>query len=363
MTFTAFMDTAVFAPAGMDGALIHDHAAPEIERRVTGYAPTADSFGEDDAHFLNGVTGSGGMYATLTDFVAWDRALREHDVLDRASLEATYTRAELNDGTEVDYGLGWRLDTYLGVDRVAHGGSWVGFRTGIARYPGRELTVVVLSNRADTDPDNYIDRISEIYLGTDSDSFVPASVTEHVQRQQRRLPTDDIWWTVNGPDMRWNFKNLHQLFPTVNVYRHGPVRALRSAPLAAIADYPVETPDGEMRLDDFIESEHSTLMGIVVLHEGNIVYERYPRMHDYEMPVYWSVAKALVGTVVRILEERGEINVDWAVDGVDSDHQGNSLFAQQGDLVNQGIARLYEGLKPPALHRYGETDDREDEVM
>ena len=48
---------------------------------------------------------------------------------------------------------------------------------------------------------------------------------------------------------------------------------------------------------------------------------------------------------------------------VDSDLDGNSLFAQQGDIVNQRIASLYEGLKPPALHRYGETDDRRDEIM
>lgn len=48
---------------------------------------------------------------------------------------------------------------------------------------------------------------------------------------------------------------------------------------------------------------------------------------------------------------------------VESDREGNSLFAQQGDVINRGIERLYEGLKPPALHRYGETDDRSDEVM
>lgn len=48
---------------------------------------------------------------------------------------------------------------------------------------------------------------------------------------------------------------------------------------------------------------------------------------------------------------------------VDSDLGGNSLFAQQGDIVNERLARLYEGLKPPALHRFGETDDRRDEVM
>ncbi|MEM7507514.1 MAG: fumarate hydratase C-terminal domain-containing protein [Pseudomonadota bacterium] len=48
---------------------------------------------------------------------------------------------------------------------------------------------------------------------------------------------------------------------------------------------------------------------------------------------------------------------------VDSDLIGASLFAQQGEIVNQKIASLYEGLKPPALHRYGETDDRKKEVM
>jgi len=48
---------------------------------------------------------------------------------------------------------------------------------------------------------------------------------------------------------------------------------------------------------------------------------------------------------------------------VDSDLAGNSLFAQHGEQVNAGVEKLYEGLKPPALHRYGETGDRTDEVM
>ncbi len=48
---------------------------------------------------------------------------------------------------------------------------------------------------------------------------------------------------------------------------------------------------------------------------------------------------------------------------VDSDLAGNSLLAQHGDSVNERLASLYEGLKPPALHRYGETNDRRDEVL
>ncbi|MEO8280196.1 MAG: fumarate hydratase C-terminal domain-containing protein [Ideonella sp.] len=48
---------------------------------------------------------------------------------------------------------------------------------------------------------------------------------------------------------------------------------------------------------------------------------------------------------------------------VESDIEGNSLFEQQAQHINPEFARLYEGLKAPALKRYGETDDRKDELI
>ena len=48
---------------------------------------------------------------------------------------------------------------------------------------------------------------------------------------------------------------------------------------------------------------------------------------------------------------------------VDSDLKGNSLFVREGERINQNIEALYAGLKAPALHRYGETDDRRDELL
>jgi len=48
---------------------------------------------------------------------------------------------------------------------------------------------------------------------------------------------------------------------------------------------------------------------------------------------------------------------------VESDIKGNSLFHQHGEQINARIDALYAGLKPPALHRFGETNDRKDEVM
>ena len=123
-----------------------------------------------------------------------------------------------------------------------------------------------------------------------------------------------MWWTVTGSEMAWTHKNAHQLFPTVNVYRNGPVRELRSQPREAIARFPVTTPAGAMPFDEFLASPHSTAMGVVMLHEGSIVFERYPRMQHYEKPVYWSVAKVMPATLIGILEDRGEIDVSRPVE-------------------------------------------------
>jgi CubicO group peptidase (beta-lactamase class C family) len=146
--------------------------------------------------------------------------------------------------------------------------------------------------------------------------FKSASTVEETWRQHKALPdpAEMIWWDVNGPDMLWNNKNLHQIVPTVNVYRDGPVRELAYRPMAEIAEFEVETPDGKMQLQDFLVSEHSSTMGVVIVHQGAIVFELYPRMQPYEKPIWWSVTKAFVSTVLAILEDRGLVDVSLPID-------------------------------------------------
>ena len=74
--------------------------------------------------------------------------------------------------------------------------------------------------------------------------------------------------------------------------------------------------------------------------------------------------------VVHWLEELGNAQAMWVFDVedfgpfiVESDLQGNSLFEQQGRLINANLEEMYAGLKAPALARYGETNDRKDELI
>lgn len=118
----------------------------------------------------------------------------------------------------------------------------------------------------------------------------------------------------------------------------------------------------------------------VVIGKGGMTQEDYknvfaPRGAVYLTTVGYGTGALLGRGVQRVhdvlwLEELGLAQAMWFFEVtkfgpfiVDSDLQGNSLFSQQGELVNKNIEALYEGLKPPTLQRYGETDDRKDELL
>lgn len=48
---------------------------------------------------------------------------------------------------------------------------------------------------------------------------------------------------------------------------------------------------------------------------------------------------------------------------VASDHQGNCLFERENARIAENLERVYEGTRPATLKRYGETDDRSDELI
>jgi CubicO group peptidase (beta-lactamase class C family) len=145
-------------------------------------------------------------------------------------------------------------------------------------------------------------------------SFVSPSSVKEIKEQLKKLPKKNIWWTINGMDMAWNNKNLHQILTTVNVYRSGPVSVLDYNLANNINTTEVNTPVGLMNFQTFIDHDKSTVMGVVIAHKGKIIFEHYPRMEEHEKPIYWSVSKVLPATLLRIYEERKQLDVSKPID-------------------------------------------------
>ena len=140
------------------------------------------------------------------------------------------------------------------------------------------------------------------------------------------------------------------------------------------------TATASFRFSKFMEEWLDMTGTKIIIGKGGMPREDYEKVLAPRGAVYLTTVGygtgALLGRGVRAvdavhwLEELGIAQAMWMfrVENfgpfiVDSDLTGASLFATHGDVVNQKIAALYDGLKPPALHRFGETDDRKREIM
>jgi CubicO group peptidase (beta-lactamase class C family) len=80
---------------------------------------------------------------------------------------------------------------------------------GMTRVPKAAMTVAISMSM-----------IASLSLANSNRTdFESSSTVDETRRQIEALPTDDIWWTVNGKDMAWNFKNLQRFLPTVSGQR------------------------------------------------------------------------------------------------------------------------------------------------
>jgi len=97
--------------------------------------------------------GAGGIYSTVDDLYLWDQALYTERLLPRAALDRMFSAQMPTGIASESYGYGWGIDRDHGHLVISHNGSLPGFESEIARYVDDHLTIIILSNRQDGDPD------------------------------------------------------------------------------------------------------------------------------------------------------------------------------------------------------------------
>jgi CubicO group peptidase (beta-lactamase class C family) len=169
--FGDFLRQRIFAPLHMVRTIVYVKGKNTVADRAYGHSKREGKLVETDQSSTSATLGDGGIYSNLTDLAKWDDALRTHVLLSEAEMRPALEPARLRDGKapnwprgeqnednrapgkSVEYGFGWFLDPYQGQPRMWHTGGTMGFRTVIERFTGNGLTVVVLCNRTDLDPE------------------------------------------------------------------------------------------------------------------------------------------------------------------------------------------------------------------
>lgn len=169
--FGQFLHERIFAPLKMNNTLAYERGKNEVPQRAYGHTHEKDVWRETDQSPTSAVLGDGGIYSSVDDLAKWDRALREHTLLTAEQMKPALSPvkpdagpATLPSGKKVSYGFGWFLDPYKGHQRMSHNGETIGFLTTIQRFPDDDLTVIVLENRTDVDPETLALKVADLYL-------------------------------------------------------------------------------------------------------------------------------------------------------------------------------------------------------
>lgn len=134
---------------------------------------------------------------------------------------------------------------------------------------------------------------------------------EQMLALQKRF--DVATWNSGGDIdfSRFAYLNTSRFFPHALIPRTGQVAELESAPDPQIGKIKAKTAEGELTLDEWTADY---LDGVIVVHNGKIIYEKYPRMRPSDRHLWWSVSKSVAGTIIGLLEEQGLLDVSKPIE-------------------------------------------------
>jgi CubicO group peptidase (beta-lactamase class C family) len=156
----AFTREHLFSPLGMGRSVFSPAAMANDANHCVGHRLTAARVAEPiPLRPQDAVGPAGAIWTTVADFARFVQMqlgrgqFEGRQIISRAGIAAMWQPTIPTDGPEeanfddrAYYGMGWRIDSYRGMTRVAHGGNLNGFSSRVTLFPEQNIGMVGFSN-------------------------------------------------------------------------------------------------------------------------------------------------------------------------------------------------------------------------
>lgn len=158
MTLNEYAKQSLLHPLGMYSSGYND-------KLLSNTGSVAISYQRVDADYRpykNGhqAIGDGGMHTTLEDIVKWDQAFYDTTSIHQQLL----VKGTLENGNPLSYGRGIMTGVHRGLSIHTHPGAFLGYRSEILRFPEKQITIVLLGNSDDINPEEMTRQVADAYL-------------------------------------------------------------------------------------------------------------------------------------------------------------------------------------------------------
>jgi CubicO group peptidase (beta-lactamase class C family) len=153
-SFNDYLRETFFEPLGMDDTGVHT-ATDVLKHEATGYGYVGGKTTKALNWDMSRAGAAGALYSTVDDLMRWNEGVFGGKVLSEESLKAAFTPVKLESGEEpmMNYGYGWIMGEYRGLNTISHGGGLHGWSAFLIRYVDQNVTIVALHNAMPGVPD------------------------------------------------------------------------------------------------------------------------------------------------------------------------------------------------------------------
>jgi CubicO group peptidase (beta-lactamase class C family) len=143
--FGNFLEREIFEPVGMRDTFVYSSPGKKNARSAVGYG----QFGQVDDARPTAIPGDGGIYSTVDDLFKWDQSLYTDKLVRQSTLAEAFTPGKVEEGSSI-YGFGWNVAEDGSGKYVWHTGNQAGFRAFIERRLTPRITVIILTNKGNS---------------------------------------------------------------------------------------------------------------------------------------------------------------------------------------------------------------------
>jgi CubicO group peptidase (beta-lactamase class C family) len=141
MSYEQAIRKYIFTPFGLKNSGFDFAGLKEVDRARGYWAEKGKDYSKETPLMDSaGTYAAGAIYSNVLDLYKWHNILQNYKFISKKTLESAYYPYTKK------YGYGWTIDSIAGKRRVAHSGSFWGFRSNFARITEDDMVVILLSN-------------------------------------------------------------------------------------------------------------------------------------------------------------------------------------------------------------------------
>jgi CubicO group peptidase (beta-lactamase class C family) len=179
-----FTRARFFEPLGMTQTQWRDNFREIVPNRAIAYARSRNVY-QQNMPFEN-VHGHGGLLTTTGDLLKWNSLLEKRQIGGEQVYNWRVEKGRLNNGQEISYAGGVSVNSFNGFKEISHSGATAGYRTWLAYYPQKKITIILLSNDANSGVVGSGVEVAKLFFGFQEERMIKRKTVELNETDLRR---------------------------------------------------------------------------------------------------------------------------------------------------------------------------------